>query len=227
MDQAVMKKHQLWKEWKQGSSKEPYLQAKRDSKRAVYAAKKSTEKERFSNIIGKEDSRKEVFKIAKQMKVEHFDVVGNKCIKNDKGKLALTDAKKYLAWKEHYERFLNEEFPWRKESLVLEDPVFGPQPQIDRESIKSALAKMKKGKEPGTCVVTEMLLAFGGAGLDMMTSLFNCILKEKRIHIEWDTSIIVNSFKQKGEAAERGSYRGLKLLEHMMKMFERIIEQEI
>ena len=83
VDQAVKKKSQLWKEWKQGGSKEPYLQAKRDSKRAVYAAKKSTEKERFSNIIGKEDSRKEVFKIAKQVKVENCDVVGDKCIKND------------------------------------------------------------------------------------------------------------------------------------------------
>ena len=27
LDQAVKKKRQLWKEWKQGCSKEPYLQA--------------------------------------------------------------------------------------------------------------------------------------------------------------------------------------------------------
>ena len=54
-----------------------------------------------------------------------------------------------------------------------------------------------------------------------MTGLFNCKLKEKRIPTEWDTSIIVNSFKQKG------SYRGLKLLGHMVKIFERIIGQEI
>ena len=72
--------------------------------------------------------------------------------------------------------------------------------------MKSALAKMKKGKVPGTSgVVTEMLLASGDAGLDMMTSLFNFILKEKRIPTEWDISSIVNSFKQKGEGAERGN----------------------
>ena len=94
--------------------------------------------------------------------------------------------------------------------------------------MKSALTKMKKGKAPGTSgVVTEMLLASGDAGWDMMTSLFNCILKEKRIPTEWGTSIIINTFKQKGEATERGSYRGLKLLEHMMKIFEKTIEQEI
>ena len=68
---------------------------------------------------------------------------------------------------------------------MLGDPVFGPQPQIDRESVKSALAKMKKGEAPGTSgVVAEMLLVSGDGGLDMMTSLFNCILKEKRIHTE-------------------------------------------
>ena len=54
-----------------------------------------------------------------------------------------------------------------------------------------------------------------------MTGLFNCKLKEKRIPTEWDISIIVNSFKQKG------SYRGQKLLGHMVKIFERIIGQEI
>ena len=94
-------------------------------------AKKSAEEERFSNIIGKEDSRKEIFKIAEQMKAENCDIFGNKCITNDKEGLAINDAEKHLAWKEHYERLLNEKFPWDKKSLVLEDPVFGPQPQID------------------------------------------------------------------------------------------------
>ena len=71
---------------------------------------------------------------------------------------------------------------------MLEDPVLGPQPQIDRKIVKSALAKMKKSeasalakmkksKAPGTSgAITEMLLASGDAGLDKMTSFFNCIL---------------------------------------------------
>ena len=35
-DQAIKQKKQLWKEWKKGACKEPYLKAKKDSKRAVY-----------------------------------------------------------------------------------------------------------------------------------------------------------------------------------------------
>ena len=42
---------QLWKEWKKGGCKELYLQAKKDSKRAVYAAKKTAEEGRFGTLI--------------------------------------------------------------------------------------------------------------------------------------------------------------------------------
>ena len=72
-----------------------------------------------------------------------------------------------------------------------------------------------------------MLLASGEAGIERMTNLFNRIVDEKELPAEWNTSVIVNCFKNKGEATERGNYRGLKLLEHMMKVFERVIEQEI
>ena len=73
---------QLWKECKNGYCKEPYLQAKKDSKRTVCLAKKAAEEERFKNI-NRNDSRKEVFKIAKQMKAENCDVVDDKCVKNN------------------------------------------------------------------------------------------------------------------------------------------------
>ena len=39
--------------------------------------------------------------------------------------------------------------------------------------------------------------------------------------------IIINCFKGKGDAVERGNFRGLKLLEHLMKVFERVIEKYI
>ena len=87
--------------------------------------------------------------------------------------------------------------------MVLEDPVIGPDPQKDKESVKSALTEMKKGKACGTSgVVTDMLLASGDAGFERVTSLFNCILKEKRIPSEWDISFIVNCCKHKDEATE-------------------------
>ena len=91
-----------------------------------------------------------------------------------------------------------------------------------------ALAK-KKGKASRTSdVVTENLLASGDAGLERMTSIFNCILTKKRTPADWNTSIIENCFKDEGEATERGNCRGVKLLKHRISVEKhRIIEQEI
>ena len=44
---------------------------------------------------------------------------------------------------------------------------------------------------------------------------------------DWEMSVIINCFKGKGDAVERGNFRGLKLLDHLMKVFERVIEKYI
>ena len=40
-------------------------------------------------------------------------------------------------------------------------------------------------------------------------------------------SVVINCFKGKVDAVERGNFRGLKLLDHLMKVFERVIEKYI
>ena len=44
---------------------------------------------------------------------------------------------------------------------------------------------------------------------------------------EWKTSVIVSIFKRKGNMMSCGSYRGVKLLEHAMKIVERILKRRI
>ena len=53
------------------------------------------------------------------------DVVGDKCVKADSGNLSFDNEAKKVAWKQHYERLLNEEFSWNPENLTA-DPVVGP-----------------------------------------------------------------------------------------------------
>ena len=43
--------------------------------------------------------------------------------KNDAGQLSLDEEAKKGAWREHYERLLNVEFPWNPEDLSEESPV--------------------------------------------------------------------------------------------------------
>ena len=59
---------------------------------------------------------------------------------------------------------------------------------------------------------------------ELIANLTNSIVRENAIPSEWDDSFILNVFKGKGEAIDRGNYRGLKLTEHVLKVVERIIE---
>ena len=111
---SAISEKRCWKAWKEGGSKEEYLHAKRLAKRSVYAAKRQAEANRFANLrSGKSD----IFKIAKQMRRENQDVVGDKCVKDDSGNLSLDDNSKKVAWKQHYQCLLNEEFPWNPDDL--------------------------------------------------------------------------------------------------------------
>ena len=63
--------------------------------------------------------------------------------------------------------------------------------------------------------------------IDVFTDLINQIISEGQMPGEWQVSSIVNCFKGKGDALERGNYRGLKLLEQVMKILERIVDKLI
>ena len=73
----------------------------------------------------------------------------------------------------------------------------------------------------------EMMKGSGDAGISLITELFNSLIQQKTIPKDWEMSFIMNFYKGKGDATERGNYRGLRLLEHCMKLFQRVLEQHI
>ena len=52
-------------------------------------------------------------------------------------------------------------------------------------------------------------------------------MKEGCIPEDWESSVVLPIYKGKGDAIVCGSYRGIKLLEHAMKVGERIFEHRI
>ena len=52
-------------------------------------------------------------------------------------------------------------------------------------------------------------------------------MKEGCIPEDWKLSVVLPIYKGKGDPMECGSYRGIKLLEHVMKLVERIYEYRI
>ena len=82
--------------------------------------------------------------------------------------------------------------------------------------VTTVIRKMKTGKAAGPSgVVAKTLKAAGESGINLVTVLVNAIISS------------INFYKDKGEALERGNYRGLKLLDQVMKALERVLEKKI
>ena len=112
------------------------------------------------------------------------------------------EAKK-VAWKQHYEWLLNEEFSWNPEDLTA-DPVVGPTIHIDVEMVVKAITKMKTGKAAGPSgIVAVILKASGDTGARLVTDLANDMVRNGGIPSEWEDSFIINIYKGKGDALER------------------------
>lgn len=221
---VIKEKRKLWKEWKNGGSKEAYHNAKKLAKRSVYQAKKNAEKSKIENLESKE-GKNYIFKLAKHLKHENQDVISENCIRDDNGNLAFSDNDRLEAWKKHHERILNEEFPWDPNELTDEKPIAGPPMLITEDMVLQAIEAMKKGKAPGPSeVVIEMINASGPTMLSMLTKLMNSVIFQRKIPDDWNLSYIINCYKGKGDSLERGNYRGLKMLDQVLKLLERILE---
>ena len=84
---------------------------------------------------------------------------------------------------------------------------------------------MKKGKAVGPDELpVEVWKCTGKMGIKFLTKLFNRLLVGERVPEEWRRSVLIPICKNKGDAQCRGNYRGIKLMSHTMKVWERIIE---
>ena len=74
----------------------------------MFVAKKKAVKEKRKDI---ETDTHIIYPIAKQMKQENKDIIGEKYIQ-DNGVLVFNEEENKKAWKQHYERLLNVKFAW-------------------------------------------------------------------------------------------------------------------
>jgi len=72
-----------------------------------------------------------------------------------------------------------------------------------------------------------MIESTGNIGTQWILCLCNGIVKEGCIPEDWKSSIVLPVYKGKGDPTECRSYRGIKLLEHVMKVVGRIFEHRI
>ena len=124
------------------------------------------------------------------------------------------------------EKVMNEENIWDHEVVCKRKE--GPARVITQEEVKRSLGRMGKNKAPGLSGVTaEMMRARENLSVEWIMDLVNNIIREGYIPSKWKDSVLIPLYKGKGDPLDCGSYRGVKLLEHAMKVVERVIERRI
>ena len=164
--------------------------------------------------------------MAKQMVKEKQDITGLNCIKGASGKVIVDDKGIKDSWKEYMEKVMNEENEWdhKLSAEVKEEPA----DCIRMDEVRAALKEMKRHKAPGLSgLVTEKIQATGEIGTQWILDLCNGTVKEGSISEDWKSSVVLPIYKGKGDPMECGCYRGIKLLEHAMKVVKRISEYRI
>ena len=130
-------------------------------------------------------------------------------------------------WKEYFKKLLNEENnrdPRRGEAEVVNQAVNC----VSRKEVKNALRTMKKGKAVGPDELSvEVWKCMGKMEIEFLTRLFNRLLMGERMPEEWRRSVLIPIYKIKWDAQCCGNYRGIKLMSHTMKVWERIIEPRL
>ena len=112
---------------------------------------------------------------------------------------------------------------------------------VNREEVKNALRRMKKVKAVGPDELpVEVWKCMGEMGIGFLTRLFNRLLMGERMPEEWRRllmgermpeewrrCVLISTYKNKGNAQCCGNYRGIKLMSHTMKVWERIIQARL
>ena len=114
--------------------------------------------------------------------------------------------------------------PREVEQTNIQDDV-GP---ILLEEVKLAIAKMKIGKAVGPDnIPADVWKHLGNVGAIFLQKIFNKIVTTGHMPDEWRSSTIVPIYKNKGDPQDCSNYRGIKLMSHTMKIWERVIDARL
>ena len=172
------------------------------------------------------DKPNEVFKLVKFMRKDGKDINGGGCMKDKDGRLVVSEKDRGRLWKDHMEMIMNVENEWGQ--MAKADMVEGPVEKVTYEKVMKAMNRMKLGKAAGPSEINmDMIKASGEFGVGVLKKLCQRVLDGKSMPEEWKTSVVVPIFQGKGDMMDCGVCRGVKLLEHAMKIVERVQEKRI
>ncbi|KAK3507758.1 hypothetical protein QTP70_035282 [Hemibagrus guttatus] len=128
---------------------------------------------------------------------------------------------------EYFEELMNEENE-REKRVEGVNSVEQKVDKIRKDEVRKALKRMKSGKAVGPDDIrVEVWKCLGEAAVEFLNSLFNRDLESERMLEEWRRSVLVLNFKNKGDVQSCSNYRGIKLMSHTLKLWERVVEARL
>ena len=209
--------------------------------REAETVKRSAKRKVWEELGGKLEAdygggRKLLYSIAKKYRKGGKEET--RTIKDDKGELLIDKEDIDERWRQYFEDLLN--VAGQDEELDDEDDEDEEETaevdHITEEEVMKELKKMKNGKSPGLDGLTAELLKEGGEVLlKEITELFNKVYSTGLVPEEWGKAVICPIFKggnikedkSKGDRQNCKNYRGISLLPHIVKLYERIIEKKL
>ncbi|XP_060809063.1 uncharacterized protein LOC106136266 [Amyelois transitella] len=213
-----------WQQTRLESDHQEYRVIKNKAKKCVAVTRALANDEYYKQLENAKTDA-EIFKLAKFRNSQTKDIKKSKYIKNSSGKLLTTDKDITKRWQEYYQTLLNEEFP-RETFAILPCPE-GPVEAISLQEVKTAIQKMKNRKATGPDEIpAELWKSMGDIGIAWLTKLFNEILITTKVPDMWRSSNLIPFYKNKGDVADCGNYRGIKLTSHTLKIWECVLLEQ-
>lgn len=208
---------------------EIYKGAKKAAKRAVSEARGRAYEDLYQRLNTKEGER-DIYKMAKTRERKTRDVNQVKCIKDGADQLLVKDEEIKRRWREYFDDLFNGEN--ESSTIELDDSSDDTSRRfvrrIQEAEVRETLKRMKGGKAMGPDgIPIEVWRGLGDIAIVWLTKLFNLIFRSNKMPEEWRRSTLVPIFKNKGDVQSCTNYRGIKLMSHTMKLWERVIEHRL
>ena len=223
-----MKMFRKWMKTRQQEDRANYVAARNETERMKNEAKK-TAWERIGRDLEEDllGTRKLIYNLAKNYRKD--SAPPTYAVKDEDGTDLITDPDKIgERWKDYFRGLLNVSNDLEENIQEIDEEIIGEEDRpIVIEEIREALKKMKNGKAAGEDLIpTEILKNIGEEGLEWVLDLLNKCWNEGKTPEDWNKSIICPIFK-KGSRKECGNYRGIALMPHIAKLYERILEKRL
>uniref|UniRef100_A0A3B3BTI6 ribonuclease H n=1 Tax=Oryzias melastigma TaxID=30732 RepID=A0A3B3BTI6_ORYME len=229
VQECIRSKRLAKKKWdteRTEESRQEYREMQRKVKVEVSKAKQRAYDDLYARL-GSKEGETDLYRLARQRDRDGKDMQQVRVIKDRNGNVVTGVSGVMERWKEYFEELMNEEN--EREQRVEEVTVVEQEVRkISKGEVRGALKRMKSGKALGPDdIPVEVWKCLGEMAVEFLTGLFNRILGGEKMPEEWRRSVMVPIFKNKGDVQSCGNYRGIKLMSHTMKVWERVVEARL